>query len=315
MSTPSGNSFSSEVLSTFRQKDFEVGSVTATLFIDPCWVGNYPPKMLAYLLDIDRRRNLADRTGLGRTTTDANGVLWSDCSGYVRIIVSPKLPSGWWVRSRDGCNQRFCPVCSDSRNTKIARKVMDRVRRLIEEHDPSLLFITLRGRYCSWDGLRDSVDHLHRSVKIFIGDKRFPGTGASRYTDFTRLDEERIRPHVHILVMVGKSYSKSPRRYLTKEGWADLWKEVSEVSEPDAVKVQTLKDEDVLGDVVRTTMYSLTLLDDEWTGDNGSQWSSEEVERLQEIVRGVRLHQDYGDLLFRRKRSKKSGICGRRRRS
>jgi hypothetical protein len=310
-----GGIFGPEIIRTFRQEDLKVGSVTATVSVDSTWVGPYPPAMLAYLFDIDRGRNIADRTGLGRITMDAGGVLWSDCSGYVRVIVSPGLPTGWKVRWRDSCNQRFCPVCADSKNTKIARQKVAKVRRLLEKTDVSLLYITLRGRYCSWDGLRESVDHLHRSVRKFVCDERFPGTGASRYTDFTRYDEDTIRPHNHILVLVGKSYSKNPRRYLTKDEWRELWYESSGVSEPDAVKVQTLKDEDVFGEVFRRTKYSLTLLDDSWTGDDEDHWSTEEVQRLQRILKGVRVRQDYGDLLLRRKRPRKSGVSGRRRRS
>jgi hypothetical protein len=314
MLTNGGLTLGQDILDSFHREDLKVGSVTASISIDPAWVGPLPPKMLEHLQHIDRRRNLADATGLGRTKMDSTGILWSDCSGYLRVIVSPRLPNRWSVRFRDSCNQRFCPVCSDSRSTKIARKMVDKIRRLMEDKDASLLFITLRGRYCSWYGLPESVDHLHHSVKTLIGDKRFPGTGTSRYTDFTRFDDSTLRPHVHMLVLVGKSYHKNQRRYLRKDEWAGLWEDISRVSEPGAVKVETVKAGDVLGDIFRITKYALTLLDEEWTGEGDGEWSPEEVDRLQKILKGARLHQDYGEMLFRRRRCKKTGLCSRRRR-
>jgi hypothetical protein len=315
MRTWGGATLSREVLLTFRQEDIRVCSVATTVLIDPDWFGPFPPKMLGYLVDIDRRRQLAQETGASRMTMDATGLLWCNCSGSLRVIVSPSFSTGWRVISRDSCKQRYCVVCSDSGATSVARKKVDKVRGLLKEHDASILFITLRGRYCSWDGLREAVSHLHRSVKTFIGGKRFPGLGASRYTEFTRLEEDKLRPHIHMLLVVPKSYSKNPRRYLTKDEWADLWEEISNVSAPGAVKVQTVKYGDVLADVFRFTKYGLTLLDQDWTGEDDKKWSGEEVQRLGLILKGVRLRQDYGAMLFRRKTSMKAGVCGGRRRS
>jgi hypothetical protein len=246
---------------------------------------------------------------------DATGFLWCDCSGYLRVVVSPSIHTGWRVTSRDSCKQRYCVVCSGSGATKVAREKVEKVRRLLEDHDAAILFITLRGRYCSWDGIQEAVNHLHRSVKTFIADKRFPGTGASRYTDFKRLEEDKLRPHIHMLVVVQKSYSKNPRQYLRKDEWTDLWQEISKIFESGSVEVQTVKADDVLGDVFRFTKYGLTLLDQDWTGEDDNKWSGEEVQRLGLILKGVRLRQDYGEMLFRRKRCRKATVCGRRRMS
>jgi hypothetical protein len=159
--------------------------------------------------------------------------------------------------------------------------------RVLAEHGRlgTSLFATLRGPECTWDDLRESVETLLGYAGQLFHVRGFPGTGLIAYVDFTRLDEYRLHPHLHLIVHVQKSYYNS-RRYWSSELWAEVWGEISGVWETGTIKIR--KVDDVSG----AARYSLSLT----TKDDPGKWTVDEPMRFQTLLRDVRTTRAYGDL-------------------
>ncbi len=211
-----------------------------------------------------------------------------DCPSRLEIELSLTLPK-WSVRRKITCGGRFCPSCSPARARRAATRVAERYSKHAEQGRlGTSLFVTLRGSECAWDDVRESVETLLRNARRLFHVKSFPGTGLIANVDFTRLSEDRIRPHLHVIVHVQKSYYNS-RRYWSSDRWAEVWGGISGVRETGSIKVQRLPEVD---DVSRAARYSLSLI----TNDNPGDWTVEEPMRLQTLIHGIKLTRTYGDL-------------------
>lgn len=125
------------------------------------------------------------------------------------------------------CRERLCPMCQWRKSLKVFHQV-SRVMDLIQERNPELvpIFLTLTLKNCGSIELSETLNNIyngwylmtkHRTIKTNV-------KGWFRALEVTYNDkEDTFHPHIHVILLVDKSYFKS-NKYLKTEDWVHLWR-------------------------------------------------------------------------------------------
>lgn len=201
-----------------------------------------------------------------------------------------------WARF---CRDRLCPMCSWRKSVKMFRNLSRIIQVTGTEYE--YLFLTLTVRNCSAADLQKSIDLLLKGSRLLFRYKEVSAItcGWTRTLEIThRINnppEIAYHPHLHFLVAVPRSYTKS-RHYLKQERWVELWQRACSLDYAPSVRVQMVRnlygkacetDSDLLKAVKEVAKYSVK--DSDYLRPDKKKWSCDSVETLSAALKGRRL--------------------------
>ena len=112
--------------------------------------------------------------------------------------------------------------------------------KVIENYpDARYLFMTLTLKNCPVHELRASILDLNKSFNRMAKRKYFPAIGYLKTVEVTRGKRGDAHPHLHILLMVEKSFFG--RNYINKKEWCAWWKKAAKVDYTPIIDVKAIK--------------------------------------------------------------------------
>lgn len=126
------------------------------------------------------------------------------------------------------CKQRFCPVCIAKSSLQVFKLVCDIVNHP-QAQGYSYLFMTLTVKNCKAEDLSDTITLLMTAYNKLVHSKRsqfskrFLGTFKVLESTYN-YKNKTYHPHLHILIMIDKSYYKD-MKYLDQKELVKLWRQ------------------------------------------------------------------------------------------
>lgn len=177
------------------------------------------------------------------------------------------------LHNTDACGNRFCPICTWATAKKDAIKIsviMDAVKDI---EDKEYLFLTLTAPSVTGEELRDQIDNFNKGVNRLFKRRNVERVvkGYIRKLEVTTDQEKLIteklykrkkdyydlrglkvgdpnptyntyHPHMHIIVVVNKSYFGGSRDFISKAEWLEMWRSCmkdNSITQVDARKVSS----------------------------------------------------------------------------
>jgi len=197
-------------------------------------------------------------------------VRFETCSSWMHFLTNGEM-SARRLHRTDSCGNRFCPICTWKTAKKDAIKIsviMEAVK-FIEQKD--YLFLTLTAPNCKGEDLKEEIDRFNKAVnklfkrrnvekvvkgyirKLEVTTDQEPYVTDELYhrkKDYYDLRGIKVgdpnptfdtyHPHVHIIVVVNKSYFNMPSEFISKAKWLEMWRECMDdksITQVDARKV------------------------------------------------------------------------------
>lgn len=159
------------------------------------------------------------------------------------------------LHNTDACGNRFCPICTWSTAKKNAIKISVMMEAVQTLAGKEFLFLTLTAPNVSGEELRDEIDRFNKGVNRLFKRRNVErvAKGYIRKLEVTTDQEKLItedlykrkkdyydlrglkvgdpnptyntyHPHMHIIVVVNKSYFTDKRYFISKEEWLEMWR-------------------------------------------------------------------------------------------
>lgn len=176
------------------------------------------------------------------------------------------------LHNTDACGNRFCPICTWANAKKDAIKISVMMEAVKEMENKEFLFLTLTAPSVTGEELRDQIDNFNKGVNRLFKRRNVERVvkGYIRKLEVTTDQEKLIteklykrkkdyydlrglkvgdpnptyntyHPHVHIIVVVNKSYFVS-RDFISKDEWLEMWRSCmkdNSITQVDARKVSS----------------------------------------------------------------------------
>jgi plasmid rolling circle replication initiator protein Rep len=148
------------------------------------------------------------------------------------------------------CNRRLCPFCEWRRTRAWRARLIPGLNAFADEHPNwSGVFLTLTVRNCEMHELRDTIDHMHRSLNRLVQTTLWPTDLWMRRTEITVQDRgvscptephiRKVHPHIHCLLLVRPSYWS--RDYIKQSQWQAAWQTAARLDYAPVVDVRRAK--------------------------------------------------------------------------
>lgn len=171
----------------------------------------------------------------------------------------------------DACGNRFCPICTWAKAKKDAIKLSVMLEAVKEIAGKDFLFLTLTAPNVSGEELKDEIDRFNKGVNRLFKRRNVEKVvqGYVRKLEVTTDQEKLItedlykikkdyydirglkvgdpnptyntyHPHMHIIVVVNKSYFNKPDVFISKAEWLEMWRSCmkdNSITQVDARKV------------------------------------------------------------------------------
>lgn len=159
------------------------------------------------------------------------------------------------LHNTDACGNRFCPICTWATAKKDAIKISVMMEAVQALEDKEFLFLTLTAPNVSGEELRDEIDRFNKGVNRLFKRRNVERVvkGYIRKLEVTTDQEKLIteelykrkkdyydlrglkvgdpnptyntyHPHMHIIVVVNKSYFGGSREFISKTEWLEMWR-------------------------------------------------------------------------------------------
>lgn len=184
------------------------------------------------------------------------------------------------LHSMISCQVRLCSLCNWRRSLKIYGQMSKVMDKALEKNDYRFIFLTLTCKNIKGEELSDTIDKLFHAFKkmserkvfkkavkgwfraleithdvdefitkdMYYGNKKMHIKSRQKHYDKLGLSVgdrnpnfDFYHPHFHIVLMVNKSYFKTPEIYLSQKDWTSLWKSCLKVDYNPRVDVRTFK--------------------------------------------------------------------------
>ena len=144
------------------------------------------------------------------------------------------------------CRVRHCPICQ-WRKTKRWQAIMFRslptIRKELPQH--RWLFLTLTVKNCSFESLKQTVEHLNKSFRKLVKWKSFPAEGWIKSLEVTiNQDTDTVHPHFHVMLLVPSKYFNLRGEnsiYLSQKEWRNNWRKAAKLNYDPMVNVRAIK--------------------------------------------------------------------------
>lgn len=177
------------------------------------------------------------------------------------------------LHKTDACGNRFCPICTWATAKKDAIKISVMMDAVKEIEDKEFLFLTLTAPNVTGEELPEEIDRFNKGVNKLFKRRNVERAikGYIRKLEVTT-DQEKIitkdlykrkkdyydlrglkvndpnptyntyHPHMHIIVVVNKSYFKDTKVFISKAEWLEMWRSCmndNSITQVDARKVSS----------------------------------------------------------------------------
>lgn len=146
------------------------------------------------------------------------------CGTYLGFIRTPD--NGLKLSTANFCRQRLCPMCQWRRSLRLAVQ-SDKVYRELSQHGYRHIFMTVTMRNCKRGELRETVDHLYKSMTAFMRSVAFRRSFAGAYRAFEvtyNKDKNTFHPHWHLLLTVRPEYFEDESLYWDIDTLIKRWR-------------------------------------------------------------------------------------------
>jgi len=192
------------------------------------------------------------------------------CSSWFHYLTNKEM-SVKRLHKTDACGNRFCPICTWKTAKKDAIKISVMMEAVKEIEEKEFLFLTLTAPNVSGEELRDEIDRFNKAVNRLFKRRNVERVvkGYIRKLEVTTDQEKLIsdelykrkkdyydlrglkvndsnptyntyHPHMHIIVVVNKSYFKDTKVFISREEWLEMWRSCMDdnsITQVDARKV------------------------------------------------------------------------------
>ena len=175
----------------------------------------------------------------------------------------------------NSCGNRFCPICIWKTASKDAIKISILVEAIKEIERKEFLLLTLTAPNCTGEELKSEIDRFNKAINLLFKRRNVSRVvkGYIRKIEVTTDQEKYIteklykrkknyfdmrglkvgdanpqydtyNPHVHIIVVVNKSYFNMPSEFISNAEWLKMWQECmkdNSITQVDAGKVRKSK--------------------------------------------------------------------------
>jgi plasmid rolling circle replication initiator protein Rep len=131
------------------------------------------------------------------------------------------------------CKHRFCPICSWRKSTFKVGKQLFESALYIQETDPqkyAFVFLTLTVPNPKVEDLGQTIKHINQSFQRLSQTKSYKNAVSGHFKALEILGSNtpdgQAHPHLHVLLMVKKSYFKS-RNYISQQAWLTMWQKAT----------------------------------------------------------------------------------------
>lgn len=199
-------------------------------------------------------------------------VRFETCSSWMQFLTNGEM-SVKRLHKTDACGNRFCPICTWKTAKKDAIKLSVMFDAVKEIEGKEFLFLTLTAPNCTGEELAFEIDRFNKAVSKLFRRRNVARVvkGYIRKLEVTTDQEQYIteelykrkkgyfdmrgykigdtnpqyntyNPHVHIIVVVNKTYFTDTKTFIKQENWLEMWQECMEdktITQVDAKKVRT----------------------------------------------------------------------------
>lgn len=148
------------------------------------------------------------------------------------------------------CKVRLCPMCSWRRSLKIYGQVSKIMDEVVKNEDLEFIFLTLTTRNCEGQDLSNTIDNIFKAFNKMTKRVKYKKAikGHFRALEVTHnLNTmsnwfDTYHPHLHIILVVNKSYFNDSNYYINQKEWTTLWKQSLKADYNPLVHVTKVKD-------------------------------------------------------------------------
>ena len=149
------------------------------------------------------------------------------------------------LKDANFCKFRFCATCNWRRNLNLTRELLNAFTLLEQRKgEVNYLFLTLTMKNRLTNELREAVRELNKAFERMVKTKAFKSVvlGYFKAVEIigSKTKSGEVHPHLHILLIVPKSYFKS-RYYLSHSKWVEMWKKSLRVDYTPVIDVRPIK--------------------------------------------------------------------------
>jgi len=196
------------------------------------------------------------------------------CSSWFHHLTNKEM-SVKRMHKTDACGNRFCPICTWKTAKKDAIKISIMIDAVKEIEDKEFLFLTLTAPSINGEELREEIDRFNKAVNLLFKRRNVQRVvkGYIRKLEVTTDQEKLIteelykrkkdyydlrglkvndpnptyntyHPHMHIIVVVNKSYFKDTKVFISKAEWLEMWRGCmrdNSITQVDARKISSTK--------------------------------------------------------------------------
>ena len=176
------------------------------------------------------------------------------------------------LHKTDACGNRFCPICTWKTAKKDAIKISILMEAVKEIEGKEFLFLTLTAPSVNGEELRGEINQFNQAVNRLFQRRNVKRVvkGYIRKLEVTTDQEKYVteklykrkkdyydyrgikvsdpnptynsyHPHMHIIVVVNKSYFDDKRYFISQKEWLEMWRSCmndSSITQVDAKKVR-----------------------------------------------------------------------------
>jgi plasmid rolling circle replication initiator protein Rep len=209
---------------------------------------------------------------MGKHLTIKSIVRFETCSNYMSHLTNVEM-SEKKLHKTNSCGNRFCPICTWKTAKKNAIKLSVMLDAVREVEGKEFLFLTLTAPNCTGEELAFEIDRFNKAVKRLFDRRNVKRVvkGYIRKLEVTTDQEPHIteelykrkkgyfdmrgykvgdanpqyntyNPHVHIIVVVNKTYFTDAKTFINQENWLEMWQECMEdktITQVDVKKIRS----------------------------------------------------------------------------
>lgn len=211
-------------------------------------------------------------------------VRFETCSSWMQFLTNGEM-SVKRLHKTDACGNRFCPICTWKTAKKDAIKLSVMLDVVREVEGKEFLFLTLTAPNCTGEELAFEIDRFNKAVKRLFDRRNVKRVvkGYIRKLEVTTDQESHIteelykrkkgyfdmrgykvgdanpqyntyNPHVHVIVVVNKTYFGDTKQFINQEKWLEMWQECMEdksITQVDAKKVRATGNSNVVLEIAK----------------------------------------------------------------
>lgn len=213
-----------------------------------------------------------------------------NCGSYLEFYVNPSDRTDKKLKRAYFCKDRLCPMCNWRRSLKIfgqVSKIFDYIDHEYNNHY-DYLFLTLTIKNVDFNDLDSGIKVIQKGLRYLTHKCNYfkdicYGTFSTIEITFNN-KSNTWHPHVHLIVLVNKSYFKS-RNYISASKWSEIWMNCCDLDYEPIINIQKVKK--LSNGIAEVSKYMAK--DSDYLGDDDYSLVLKKVNILAKSIRSKRL--------------------------